>query len=128
MRIKSLRHEFEYTQEELGKKIGQTKSNISKYENGVLEPGIDTLKELAKLFDVSLDYLTSNSNIRNPYIETSIMEKYRKDIEALEKFRSLMIDKGYPEYEDKTLEELVDSVIMTSKIEEAIKNKSKKGN
>lgn len=67
LRIRSLRNEFGLTQEELGKKIGQTKSNISKYETGALEPGIDTLKALAVFFNVSLDYLMGKSDIRNPY-------------------------------------------------------------
>lgn len=69
LRIRDLRHELNYTQEELGKKIGQTKSNISKYETGTLEPGIDTLRELSKVFNVSLDFLMGNSDIRNPYNE-----------------------------------------------------------
>lgn len=70
LRIRSLRNEFGLTQEELGKKIGQTKSNVSKYETGALEPGIDTLKVLAVFFDVSLDYLMGKSDIRNPYDST----------------------------------------------------------
>lgn len=76
LRIRDLRNEFGLTQEELGKKIGQTKSNISKYETGSLEPGIDTLRELAKIFNVSLDYLMGASDIRNPYKDKTPEEKY----------------------------------------------------
>ena len=46
VRIKELRQKINLTQEELGAKIGQTKSNISKHERGMLEPGIETLKLL----------------------------------------------------------------------------------
>lgn len=64
VRIKELRQKMNLTQEELGAKIGQTKSNISKYERGMLEPGIETLKLLADIFDVSIDYLVGNTTIR----------------------------------------------------------------
>jgi transcriptional regulator with XRE-family HTH domain len=67
MKLRQLRKELGLTQEELGSKIGQKRSNISKYENGFLEPGIDTLKKLAKLFNVSIDYLLDETNIRTPY-------------------------------------------------------------
>ena len=78
LRIRDLRNEFGLTQEELGKKIGQTKSNISKYETGSLEPGIDTLRELAKIFNVSLDYLMGASDIRNPY-QSNIIKTNNKE-------------------------------------------------
>ncbi|WP_165442956.1 helix-turn-helix domain-containing protein [Senegalia massiliensis] len=84
MRIRELRKEFDLTQEQLGEKIGQTKSNISKYETGALEPGIDTLNTLAKFFDVSLDYLIGNSDIRNPYKDKpSIPEEFENPEEAV---------------------------------------------
>jgi len=57
MRLKQLREEKGITQEALGNAIGQTKSNISKYERGTLEPSIDTLKQIAQFFDVSIDFL-----------------------------------------------------------------------
>lgn len=64
MRLRELREEKKLTQEQLGKIIGQTKSNISKYERGELEPNLQTLSELSEIFDVSLDYLIGKSNIR----------------------------------------------------------------
>jgi transcriptional regulator with XRE-family HTH domain len=65
VRLKELREEANITQEELGNQIGQTKSNISKYENGLLEPNIDTLRLLSQYFDVSVDYLLGISNERS---------------------------------------------------------------
>lgn len=74
LRIRGLRNEFNLTQEELGKIVGQTKSNISKYETGALEPGNDTLIKIAKYFNVSLDYLMGNSDIRNPYKDQEVTD------------------------------------------------------
>lgn len=65
MRIRELRQEFNMTQEELGVKIGQTKSNVSKYETGALEPNIQTLNMLSDVFGVSIDYLIGKTNVRN---------------------------------------------------------------
>ena len=56
-RLRLLREHAQLTQEQLGKIIGQTKSNISKYENGSLEPSLNTLVKIAKCFKVSTDYL-----------------------------------------------------------------------
>ncbi|ABR48765.1 helix-turn-helix domain protein [Alkaliphilus metalliredigens QYMF] len=64
MRIRELRQELGMTQEELGRKINQTKSNVSKYETGTLEPNIQTLNLLSDIFDVSIDYLVGKSNIK----------------------------------------------------------------
>ena len=89
LRIRDLRHEFKYTQEELGKKIGQKKSNISKYETGALEPGIDTLRELSKVFNVSLDFLMGNSDIRNPYNEDK--DKY-KEVDDVEEAMKVILE------------------------------------
>jgi transcriptional regulator with XRE-family HTH domain len=127
LRIRDLRNEFGLTQEELGKKIGQTKSNISKYETGSLEPGIDTLRELAKIFNVSLDYLMGESDIRNPYVEMSIKEEYKDEIKALDKFRQIMIDKGF-DYENKTCQELADIVAKHIKIQELLNDSNSKSN
>lgn len=66
-RLRSLRIENKLTQEELGNKLNLTKANISKYETGRLEPNIETINNLANFFNVSIDYLLANTNVRNPY-------------------------------------------------------------
>lgn len=65
-RLKQLRISEKITQEELGKKVGQSKSNISKYENGLLEPNNQTLIVLAEYFRVSIDYLLGRTDDPTP--------------------------------------------------------------
>lgn len=77
-RLKELRTSKGLTQEELGKKIGQSKSNISKYENNILEPNMQTLNLMANFFDVSVDYLIGNTD--NPDSEIALTDKDEKDI------------------------------------------------
>ncbi len=56
-RLKALRINKKYTQTQVAKKLNKTKSTISNYENGQKFPSLQTLIELAELFNVSLDYL-----------------------------------------------------------------------
>ena len=56
-RLRELRKENKYTQEEMAKKLGVTTSAYGFYEQGRIVP--DTLKilELANMFNVTTDYL-----------------------------------------------------------------------
>ena len=65
-RIAELRTELKLSQTELAKKIGVSQQTISKYEQGIREPDIATLIRLAKIFNVSVDYL-----LETPFIDNS---------------------------------------------------------
>lgn len=56
-RIKYLRKQSSFTQAQLTKKLNKSKSAICRYESGEKEPSLDTLIDIATLFNVSLDYL-----------------------------------------------------------------------
>lgn len=60
--IKSLRQERNWSQEELGRRVGVKKSSISAYEKDLRLPSYDVLIELARVFDVSTDYLLEVEN------------------------------------------------------------------
>jgi len=55
--LKLLRIRNEYTQAQLSKKLGLTKSVVSAYENGIRLPSYDVLIEIANIFNVTTDYL-----------------------------------------------------------------------
>lgn len=55
--LKSLRLQNKYTQAQLAQKLGLTKSVISAYETGLRLPSYDILIGIAKIFNVSTDYL-----------------------------------------------------------------------
>lgn len=81
-RIKLLRKEALLTQDELGKKLNIGKSTISQYENNINTPDIDTIKRIADIFDVSLDYLLCKSDIKkNNNWEPTLNKKDEKNIE-----------------------------------------------
>ena len=55
--LKSLRIENNIGQVELAKAIGVSKGIISLWENGLREPSMSSLIQLAKFFSVSIDFL-----------------------------------------------------------------------
>ena len=57
--LTNLRLEKGWTQSELADKLNYSDKSISKWEHGETTPPIDVLKELSTLYDVSLDYLTT---------------------------------------------------------------------
>ena len=64
-RIKELRTEKGYTQEELAKLLGlNAKSNIANYENGANAPSDKIKIKMCELFNCSMDYLMGNSDFR----------------------------------------------------------------
>ena len=52
-----LRRQSKMTQTELAEKLNYTDKSVSKWEHGECTPPIDVLKELADLYDVTVDYL-----------------------------------------------------------------------
>lgn len=62
--LKQLREQYGYTQQQLADTLHVSKATISHYEIGKNMPNIDTLIQLADLFDVSLDYLTGRTSAR----------------------------------------------------------------
>ena len=56
-RIKELREKNNYTQSSLAKKLNVTRSSVNAWEMGISVPSTALIVELAKLFQVSTDYL-----------------------------------------------------------------------
>lgn len=55
--IKKLRTENKMTQKELADKLYVTAQAVSRWENGEVEPSVTTVAEIAKIFNVSTDYI-----------------------------------------------------------------------
>ena len=56
-RIKFLRESNNLTQSELAKQLGITRSSVNAWEQGISMPSTQYVVELARLFNVSVDYL-----------------------------------------------------------------------
>jgi Predicted transcriptional regulators len=67
-RLKLLVKEKGMEQQEVAELLGLKTSTFNGYAGDKREPSIKYLKEFAEYFDVSIDYLTGYSDIRNPYL------------------------------------------------------------
>ena len=63
VKLQELRKQKGLTQEELGEKLYVSRTAISKWESGRGYPNIDSLKCIAKFFDVTLDELLSSNEL-----------------------------------------------------------------
>lgn len=64
-KLKTARKKAGYSQEQVADIINTSRSNISKYETGALEPNLETLKKLCELYNVSANYIL-DINIKTP--------------------------------------------------------------
>lgn len=62
-KIQKLRNENKWTQERLAEKLYVSRTAVSKWESGKGYPNIDSLKEIAKLFNITIDELLSSEEI-----------------------------------------------------------------
>lgn len=88
-RIRYLRNEAGWNQEELGNRMNLAKVTISQYENETRTPNTDIINQFADLFNVSVDYLLGRDNEKNKngdYITINVYGKVPAGIplEAIE--------------------------------------------
>ncbi|HVI42983.1 MAG TPA: helix-turn-helix transcriptional regulator [Anaerovoracaceae bacterium] len=87
--LKKLRLKADLSQEKLANQLGLTQQSIHSYENGIYEPDIATLKQLAACFDTSVDYLIGNTEIRRKIEKSDKYELNAEEAEVIRKYRSL---------------------------------------
>lgn len=69
MRIQELRGSFGWSQVELAKRLGVVKQTVSNWENENIQPSIEMLVRLARLFHVTTDYLLGLEGIPRLSVE-----------------------------------------------------------
>jgi transcriptional regulator with XRE-family HTH domain len=86
-RIRELREENGWSQEELADKLAIAQQTVSAYERGLRDPDTSTLGKMADLFDVSTDYLLGRTDVRNPIITIAAHADEDLPPEAQERIR-----------------------------------------
>lgn len=66
-RLKQARNNKKLLQSEVANRLGIDDTTISKYENDKSEPDNKTIKELATLYEVSVDWLVGRNKKENEY-------------------------------------------------------------
>jgi transcriptional regulator with XRE-family HTH domain len=98
-RLRQARNEKHLTQNQVAVKLGIDFTTISKYENDRSQPDNEILKELAGIYEVSLDWLlkgdrveepaTGNRIFANGTVEELTEEETKHLLDSLEMFRLL---------------------------------------
>ena len=78
-RLRELRLKNDMSQEYVAKMLGVSVQAVSKWENDLTSPDIDTLLKLADIFNISTDELLGKNKIEPVYLPT----EQRKDINQL---------------------------------------------
>lgn len=63
-RIRNLREDADLTQTQLAKQLGMSQTGYSKYETGENDIPTAILIRLSKIYNVSIDYILGQSDIR----------------------------------------------------------------
>ncbi|MDI0267908.1 helix-turn-helix transcriptional regulator [Clostridioides difficile] len=81
-RLRELRKEMNLSTQEIANKLNVHYTSIQNWENGRRKIDIDKLKDLAKLYNVSLDYITcitdNKENIQLEEEEKQLLNNYRE--------------------------------------------------
>ena len=82
-----LREKRGYTQAELAKKLGITRSSVNAWEMGVSVPSMHYVVELSLLFNVSTDFLLDMPNTSSVSTEGLSSREIASVIEIIECYR-----------------------------------------
>jgi len=144
-KIKDIRLKYNLNQEEFANRINNyssfkgsptnfNKTNVSKWENGKVEPRMDTVRLIASTFEVSPNYLIGMSD--EPYFNSNNKEDkdIQKDLQKMiEQLENGLYSKETAEYSEESRELIIFSLehaIKIARIEAKKKftpNKYKKG-
>ena len=115
-RLKKLREKQNLTQEQVGKKIGVSASTIGMDEQNRRQCDNDTLKALANLYNVTVEYLVGNDNttksINNIVTDKQLAEKLSVIVEN--ENAKVLFDK-IGELNDSELKQFLDIVTIIKK-------------
>lgn len=79
-KIIELRKKFSLSQSELAKKVNVSRTIIGNYERNENAPSVDILLKIAKVFDVSIDYIVGEGQLSN--YDKNVLKRIN-DIEQL---------------------------------------------
>lgn len=78
-RLKKLREKIEMEQKDVADKIGVKNNTLSQYESDKRQPDYDILQKLAKLYNVTIDYLITGDEQINEKKTNSNLFFFNKD-------------------------------------------------
>ncbi len=77
-RLKYLRVKNNLTQKEVSEKMDVAFQTVSKWESDINEPDIESIKQLASIFNCSIDYLFNTDSEKNKEEKSIVNSKKHK--------------------------------------------------
>lgn len=98
--LRYLRKKFNMSQEDLANKLGyKSFTTIQKWESGVSEPSVSTVKQIAQIFSVSMDAIT-NDNLSDDDFSVDTIAAHHDDynwteeeLKEIEDFKKYVLSK-----------------------------------
>lgn len=87
-RINELRLSFGWTQVQLAQKLGVTKQTVSNWENDNIQPSIDMLIKLSKIFNKSTDYLLGLISTNTINVDGLLTESVSHIIQIVDDYKT----------------------------------------
>lgn len=87
--LRLLREEMGISQKKLADMLNISQQAIFKYEKTSNEPDISTLIKLAEIFDVTVDFLIGNSEIRESNVKKNAVMLTEKETEHIRLWRTI---------------------------------------
>ncbi|MFB7817384.1 helix-turn-helix domain-containing protein [Paenibacillus chitinolyticus] len=103
-RLKKARERKNLKQTQVQEKTGINNKTLSGYERGVSEPDLETLKILAKLYDVKLSWLADE------YKENDVVNKDKTDLIVKEIIKKHNLDLSDDPVSVQLLDEIIGAV------------------
>ena len=122
-RLKIARQKRGFKQVDVRERANINNKTLSGYENNVSEPDRNTLITLAKLYEVSYEWLLTGEGIMDSsnHSEKTLSEKEEKNIvNDLQKILD-GLDGGFAAYYGKTPEEIEDQELLKASLEQAMR-------
>ncbi len=116
-KLQELRKLKGYSQSELAKLVGVSRSAIAGYENGYTQPSLEILCKLCEIFNISIDSLMDFDNVDNH--KSKVLK--RSNIRAIKpkkvrKDKSIEIKQVVVVEVDKVLDNLYEEMIKANKV------------
>lgn len=111
-KLKKLRRDKGWSQDEFGEKIGIHGRHVGKYETGKALPNADTLLKIADVFEVSTDYLLRD--------EDSLYLPSTKNFSDQRLLNQLALIDSLPQEDKNVVASLIDAFVKRQQMQQLI--------